>query len=211
MSWFDLRLARGPIRKRATATVVKTLAAPLHQLRLRHMGRFAVVALLAALTAGCFQPMYAARSDGSPALRERLASVEIPPLNYPQASREARVGLNIRNALMFSLWGDGEGGPKSYTLSMRLTTSRNSLIVDPNTALPEFENYGIDVTFELKEIATGKSVLTGTTFTRVSYDIPGLTQRFAKNRALRDAEDRAAKTIADNITTRLASFFYAGS
>jgi LPS-assembly lipoprotein len=190
MSWFDLRL---------------------QDLRLRHAGRFLIVAMLAALTAGCFQPMYAARSDGSPALREKLSGVEIPQLNYPQASREARVGLVIRNALMFSLYGNAEGGPRTHTLSMRLVTSRNSLIVDPTTALPEFENYGIDVTFELKEIATGKSVLTGTTFARVSYDIPGLEQRFAKNRALRDAEDRAAKVIADNITTRLASYFYAGS
>jgi len=180
-------------------------------LRLRHTGRFLVVAVLAALTAGCFQPMYAARSDGSPALRERLSGVEIPPFNYPQASREARVGLNIRNALMFKLYGDAEGGPKTHTLVMRLVTSRTSLIVDPTTALPEFENYGIDVSYELKEIATGKSVMTGTTFARVSYDIPGLTQRFAKNRALRDAEDRAAQVIADNINTRLASFFYAGS
>ncbi len=183
MSWFDLRL----------------------------VGRLLAVALLAAPLAGCFQPMYAARSDGSPALREKLSGVEIPPLNYPQASREARVGLNIRNALMFSLYGNAEGGPRTHTLSMRLVASRNSLIVDPNTALPEFENYGLDVSYELKEIATGKTVVSGSTFTRVSYDIPGLEQRFAKNRGLRDAEDRAAKTIADNITTRLASYFYAGS
>jgi LPS-assembly lipoprotein len=183
MSWFDLRLA----------------------------GRFVIVAMLAALTAGCFQPMYAARSDGSPALRDRLAGVEIPPFNYPQASREARVGLNIRNALMFKLYGDAEGGPRTHTLTMRLVASRNSLIVDPTTALPEFENYGLDVSYELREIATGKVVMTGSTFARVSYDIPGLTQRFAKNRGLRDAEDRAAQTIADNINTRLASYFYAGS
>lgn len=187
MSWFDLRLAG------------------------RFAGRFVIVAMLASLTAGCFQPMYAARSDGSPALRDKLSGVEIPPFNFPQASREARVGLNVRNALMFKLYGDAEGGPKSHTLAMRLTTSRTSLIVDPNTALPEFENYGIDVSYELKEIATGKTVMTGSTFARVSYDIPGLTQRFAKNRGLRDAEDRAAKTIADNISTRLASYFYAGS
>ena len=36
-------------------------------------------------------------------------------------------------------------------------------------------------------------MLTGTTFSRVSYDIPGNYQRFARARALRDAEDRAAR------------------
>jgi LPS-assembly lipoprotein len=53
--------------------------------------------------------------------------------------------------------------------------------------------------------------MTGTTFSRVSYDMPGSYQRFARNRALRDAEDRAANEIAENITTRLASFFTAGT
>ena len=178
---------------------------------LRIAGRLLVVAVLAAFTAGCFQPMYAERADGKPALRERLAGVEIPQLNYPNASREARVGQVIRNDLMFSLYGDGAGGPTTHRLIIRLTTSRNSIIVDNTTSLPEFENYGIDVSYELKDNASDKTVLTGTTFARVSYDIPGQEQRFAKLRGLRDAEDRAAKTIADNLTTRLASFFYAGT
>ena len=53
--------------------------------------------------------------------------------------------------------------------------------------------------------------MTGTTFSRVSYDMPGTLQRFARARAFRDAEDRAANEIAENIQTRLASFFYAGT
>jgi LPS-assembly lipoprotein len=54
-------------------------------------------------------------------------------------------------------------------------------------------------------------VMTGSTFARVSYDIPGQLQRFARARAFRDAEDRAAQEIAENIQTRLASFFVAGT
>ncbi len=60
------------------------------------------------------------------------------------------------------------------------------------------------------EVATGKVVLSASTFARDSYDIPGQLQRFARARAYRDAEDRAAQQIADNINTRLAGFFYAG-
>ena len=51
----------------------------------------------------------------------------------------------------------------------------------------------------------------GQTFARVSYDIPGQEQRFARLRGLRDAENRAAKVIADNVRTRLASYFAAGT
>ena len=49
------------------------------------------------------------------------------------------------------------------------------------------------------------------TFSRVSYDMPGSYQRFARSRAFRDAEDRAAQEIAENIQTRLAAFFTAGT
>ena len=52
--------------------------------------------------------------------------------------------------------------------------------------------------------------MTGQTFSRVSYDIPGQQQRFAAARGLRDAENRAAKVIADSIKSRLASYFVAG-
>jgi LPS-assembly lipoprotein len=179
--------------------------------RIRIAARLLAVAAMAALTAGCFQPMYADRGDGKPGLREKLLGVEVPPLDYPNASPQARVGVNIRNALMFKMYGSATGLPPTYQLKIRFNPSRTSLIVDPNTALPTSENYGIDATYGLIEIATGKQVLTGSTFSRVTYDIPGQLQRFARARAYRDAEDRAAGEIADNINTRLASFFYAGT
>ena len=65
--------------------------------------------------------------------------------------------------------------------------------------------------FALVELATGKTVMNGRTFARVSSDYPGQQQRFARARARLDAEDRAAKVIAENIRTRLASFFVAGT
>ena len=174
--------------------------------------RLLAVAAIAALTAGCFQPMYAERgANGDSALRDKLQGVEVPPLNLPNGSREARLGVEIRNSLMFSMYGSAVGGPPTHRLLMRISTTRLSVIVDPTTARPDIENYGIDATYELKDNATDKTVLTGTTFSRVSYDIPGQAQRFARSRGLRDAEDRAAKVIADNISQRLASFFIAGT
>src|ERR1700761_4707153 len=173
--------------------------------------RLLVVAGLSALTAGCFQPMYAAHTDGTPALREKLMGVELPPVDKPNGSRDARLGVEIRNALAFKLYGNATGMPPTHRLVIRFTTSRSSLMVDPNTALPTSENYGIDAQFNLIDIATNRSVMTGSTFSRVSYDIPGQLQRFARARAFRDAEDRAAQEIAENIQTRLASFFVAGT
>jgi len=173
--------------------------------------RLLAVAALAGVTAGCFQPMYAERADGTPGLREKLMGIELPPVDKPNASRDARLGVEIRNALAFKLYGQATGLPPTHKLVLRFSTSRSSLMLDPNTALPSSENYGIDAQYNLVELATNRSVMTGSTFSRVSYDIPGQMQRFARARAFRDAEDRAAQEIADNIQTRLASYFTAGT
>ena len=178
---------------------------------LRIAARLLVIAALGALTAGCFQPMYAAHTDGTPALREKLMGVDLPPMDKPTGSRDARLGVEIRNALAFKMYGAAVGMPPTHKLVIRFTTSRSSLILDPATALPSIENYGIDAQYNLIEIPTNKSVMTGSTFSRVSYDIPGQLQRFSRQRAFRDAEDRACEEIATNIQTRLASYFTAGS
>src|SRR6201991_5291402 len=149
----------------------------------RSAAGFLVVAALSALTAGCFQPMYAAHTDGTPALRDKLMGVDLPPISdKANGSRDARLGVEIRNVLAFKLYGAATGMPPTHKLVIRFTTTRSSLILDPATALPSIENYGIDAQYNLVEIVTGKSVMTGTTFSRVSYDIPGQLQRFARSR-----------------------------
>jgi LPS-assembly lipoprotein len=173
--------------------------------------RLLIVAGLAALTAGCFQPMYAEHADGTPALREKLMGVDLPPLDVPNSSRDARLGVEIRNALAFKLYGNATGTSPTHRLVIRIQTTRYTLMTDVNTGLPTSENYGINAQFNLIDIATNKSVMTGNTASRVSYDVPGSYQRFARARAFRDAEDRASQEIAERIQTRLASFFYAGA
>ena len=179
--------------------------------RFRIAARLLAVAALAALTAGCFQPMYAQHTDGTPGLREKLLAVEVPPVSKPNASHEARIQVAIRNALAFKLYGNATGVAPLYRLDLKFTEGRSTLMIDPTTALPTDEFFGIDATFNLVEIATEKIVMTGTTFSRVSYDIPGSYQRFARSRAVRDAEDRAAEEIAEHLQTRLASYFSAGT
>src|SRR6201996_3147953 len=116
--------------------------------------RLLVVAGLSALTAGCFQPMYAAHTDGTPALREKLMGVDLPPVDKPNGSRDARLGVEIRNALAFKLYGAATGMPPTHKLVIRFTTTRSSLILDPATALPSIENYGIDAQYNLIEIVS---------------------------------------------------------
>src|ERR1700738_933207 len=96
----------------------------------RIAARLLAVAALAALTAGCFQPMYAEHSDGTPALREKLLGVELPPIDKPNASREARIGVEVRNVLAFKLYGNATGMPPTHRLGVRFTTRRYSPMGD---------------------------------------------------------------------------------
>jgi LPS-assembly lipoprotein len=178
----------------------------------RTLARVCPMLLAAALLAGCFQPLYGERTvTGTPAMSEKLSTIEVIPIDLPNGSPEARIGLELRNALLFDLNGGAGPSNPAYRLKINMAVSRQQVIVDVFTYRPDIENLGIDASYSLVEIATGKVVLTGQTFARVSYDIPGQQQRFARTRGMRDAENRAAKTLAEQIRSRLASYFVAGA
>lgn len=173
-----------------------------------------VVAVLAlgGMTAGCFQPLYGDKTvEGGPGITDKLSSVNVLPVDAPNGTRLSRVGVEVRNDLLFGLTGGGAAAPSNYKLVVRLSSNQRQVIVDINTARPDIQNYGIDATYTLTDLRTGKAVINGQAFSRVSYDIPGQQQRFAGDRGLRDAENRAAEAIADSIRSRLASYFVAGT
>jgi LPS-assembly lipoprotein len=174
--------------------------------------RAAVALAIAALAGGCFQPLYGERSPtGGPVLRDQLSAVDVLQIEAPKGTDESRLAVEIRNALLFDFTGGGASASPTHKLKISIASTRTSIIVDVATSRPDIENYGINASYSLTEIATNKTVVTGQTFARVSYDIPGQQQRYARVRGLRDAESRAAKVIADNIMSRLASYFVAGT
>lgn len=177
------------------------------------LSRLLLALSLAGLTAGCFQPVYGDRTvgGGGGSLSDKLSAVDVPPVKAENGTRIARVGIEMRDQLLFDLTGGGPASSSAYRLDIQLTSTQVQVIVDINSARPEIQNYGINATYTLIDNATGKPVIRGTTFSRVSYNIPGQQQRFAGERGLIDAENRAAKVIADNIRSRLASYFTAGA
>ena len=178
----------------------------------KRLTRTLLALALAGLAAGCFQPLYGEQSVvGGAGLGVKLSSVDVSPIDAPNGTRLSRVGVELRNELLYELTGGGGAAPPNYKLDIRLTSQQTQVIVDINTARPDIQNYGIDATYTLTDMATGRKVVSGQTFSRVSYNIPGQQQRFAGDRGLRDAENRAAKVISDSIRSRLASYFVAGT
>ena len=213
MWWHDryAGLSRLPLRGRASERAIARQPSPVPTGK-RRVLRAAAALAIAALAGGCFQPLYGEQSPmGGPVLRDQLSAVDIMQIEAPKGSDEARLAVEIRNALLFDFSGGGSAAPPTHRLKIAISSTRASIIVDVHTSRPDIENYGINASYSLTEIATAKVVVTGQTFARVSYDIPGQAQRFARLRGLRDAETRAAKVIADNVRSRLASYFIAGT
>lgn len=162
------------------------------------LARLAVAIAMGALVAGCFKPMYAARDDGG-SLNATLAGVHIAPAID-------RIGQRIRNDLIFDFSGNGQEGGSRYTLALVVTRGLTGVLVQPNRDA-DVRVLQLSVRFILTEQTSGKVVFSGSTLSRASYEFD--RQLFANERALIDAEDRAARTAALDIRTRVAAFLAA--
>jgi LPS-assembly lipoprotein len=193
MSWFERKRFE---RKRLGAAV-----------------RIAAVLAMAGLTAGCFQPLYGRVSAAPDAdsVHDKLAEVDIPPIPARQGSPAARIAVGMRNALQYDLNGGAGANAPTYRLTMTVAPTSLTTIIDVTTGRPTAEIDGVTTNYQLIEIATGKVVLTDNAFAHVDTDAPGSQQRFATQRARRDAEDRAIQAVAEAVRNRLASYFVAGT
>jgi LPS-assembly lipoprotein len=179
---------------------------------LRLLVRGGVVLALGLSSAACFQPLYGSGSLSSgESLGGKLATVDVAQIPAGPGTPEARLAVALRNQLMFIFNGGAAADAPIYRLQVTLSSVITTVTVDVASGRPETQVESVNAFVNLTEIATNKIVLNTTTFARASFDIPGTAQRFAQQRAWRNAEDRAVEQIAHNIRNRLASFFVAGA
>jgi len=170
-----------------------------------------MILVMAGLTTGCFQPLYGARTTDGSTVADQLRLVAVEPIKAANGTPEAALASELRNVLIFDLGGGAAAAAPTHKLTLYITNLKQQVIVDVTTSRPDVEQAGINASYTLTEIGSGKVVVSGQTFSRVSYDSPGQEQRFARARGRRDAELRAAKVISENVRTRLASYFIAGT
>lgn len=147
------------------------------------------------VAAGCTaRPLYGDVAPGSAAgvHSAQLVSVDIPPVSD-------RVGQEVRNHLIF-MFGGGQGQPASPVWRLQLATRAvESVPATINTGRVSLEPTSgimtVTANYRLVEVATGTTVSTGTRSVQAPYDIP--EQGFAAARAVRDAENRAARELAE--------------
>ena len=177
-----------------------------------HAARLAVVLVAASLVGGCWQPLYGTGPTVvTDSVQDKMQQIDIPPIPAPKGQPAARIAVSLRNSLQYALNGGAGANAPTYTLKVAVATTQLSVIVDNTSGRPDAQVAAVISNYQLIEIATGKTVLADQTTAHVDYDIPGSAQRFAKQRAQRDAEDRATGLVSDTIRNRLASYFVAGT
>jgi LPS-assembly lipoprotein len=161
-------------------------------------GRLLAVIVVAFTTAGCLRPMYAPSATATPAVQTRLAAVAVEPL--PE-----RLGHYLVQELRYELDGSGETTQPKYRLTLTANERLQAAIVNSQTGRATSATLAVDATFTLTSIGGGETILAGTAFASASYD--RTQQRYAAIRAARDAEIRIARTLAEQIKTRIAAHF----
>ena len=154
-----------------------------------------VVPGLSACSGSGFQPLYGPTSKGSN-VQDELAAIDIIPI-------PGRVGQVLRNELIFKTKGGDYGLPSEYRLEIAIRESVSTQLVQRD-ADAQGGTFSLDADFKLIRIKDRAIVLKGKDHTRAAF------QRFneilSNVRARRDAENRAAKHMADSLRTRLAAF-----
>lgn len=174
--------------------------------------RLAAVSLLATgllgVSACTVQPLY---SDGpvtgstvTGSIASELSTISVKPVI-------TRVGQEVRNKLLFLLYGgQAEPAAPSYTLQLVVSSiSEASANIQVNTVNePTAAIETVRVTYQLKD-SSGTVVATGKRQFAASYDVP--RQEFAAVRARIDAENRAAREVAELVRLALAHDLAMGS
>ncbi|MCD2178496.1 LPS assembly lipoprotein LptE [Rhizobium sp. C1] len=150
----------------------------------------AVLASVLGLSACQVQPLY-----GKAGITGELASVGISePTN--------RVEQSVRNQMIFLLSG-GAGEPANpvYQLNLRVSSSNVNYLSQISSNLPQPGRVTLTATYTLTR--DGKLIKQGTQ--RMDAQLDYTSQQFAQIRAVRDAEDRAARELAEVLKLDIAS------
>lgn len=174
--------------------------------------RFLVATLLVAASAGLsacqVRPLYSdspvTSSTGvTTSMKAELASIAIKPSPRREDTRFAQ---EVRTHLIY-LFGNGKGpaATPAYTLELDVRRRIETAAIVQITSDDDEPSAGtLELTgrYRLTETATGKRVASGSRMARASFDRP--RQEFAVRRATIDAENRAARELADFLRLSVA-------
>lgn len=164
------------------------------------LGALLGVVLAAPMLAGCesggFRPLYATGPSGE-SVNAILNQIDIPTI-------PSRVGQRVRNELIFE--NNGGALPSTtpiYRLDIAIRESLASTLVRSDGEAAS-QIYNLDASFKLIRLSDKKVVLQGVSYGRAGFE--RFTNIYSNVRAREDAENRAARTVASDLRSRVAAF-----
>ncbi|WP_011582523.1 MULTISPECIES: LPS assembly lipoprotein LptE [Chelativorans] len=159
----------------------------------------AAAALMLLMAGGCtVQPLLSTQQDvsGQQTLAD-LSAVSVDPVDTRQA-------LEVRNHLLFLLHGSARPTAERYKLNFSVSSAVTSAatVQIANQNEPTAGTVSLSATYRLSDAGTGKTLAQGTRQVMSAFDRS--RQEFAVLRAVRDAEDRAARELAELLRMAIA-------
>jgi len=156
--------------------------------------------LLASSVSGCIRPLYAPLQAGAGNVAADLRAIAIAPI-------PDRLGHYLGNELVFAFNGTGSKVQPRYRLEVVLRQTVAAPLIDTVSGHASAGDLVVYAEYRLVPVEGGEPITKGTAMAVASYDRTSL--RFANLRAARDAEIRNARTLAEQIQTRVAAAFAA--
>jgi LPS-assembly lipoprotein len=148
---------------------------------------------------GCgFQPLYGSGSTTASGSRlsEAMAATTVTPI-------PGRVGQKLRNELIFANTGGGVAPDSRYKLKIAIRERVINQLVQI-TGDARGQVYQLEASYTLVSVSNNEVIYQGTAISRAAYN--RYQEIFANVRARYDAENRAARTVAESIKSQLAAF-----
>jgi LPS-assembly lipoprotein len=159
-----------------------------------------VVACLTSLLSACgssgFRPLYGSSAVGGANVEQALAQVDV-------ATIPGRVGQQLRNEVIYQTTGGGQAAEPAYRLEVAIQESVTSTLVEINGDARS-NVYNLDAAFRLIRVSDKTVALEGRSYARAGFE--RFRSIFSNVRAREDAENRAAKTIGEDLKSRIAAF-----
>jgi LPS-assembly lipoprotein len=148
------------------------------------------------LSACGFKPLYATGTtpDG---METYFSQVFVDPI-------PGRQGVHLRNQLMDALTPEGTPGSAAYKLTIKLEDVKEGLAIQENTQITRY-NYRLTAHYELRDTVSNEVLDKGLARAIAAYNVAD--SQFATQSAERDAQERAAREVGEDIRLRLGLYF----
>jgi LPS-assembly lipoprotein len=160
--------------------------------------RLAVAVVIPLTVSACFRPLYGSSGAGGSPISAEFSAIQVDGLS-------GFLGHELRNELVFLLRGGNEPATPRYRLDITSSEVETKPITDQQLGRSEAGILSFTAAFSLFSLTEKKVLTSGRLITPIPYDRGN--EPYATLRAQRDARQRGARLLAEQMRGQLAAYF----